>query len=616
MAIFQDNRELLRRLTWLRVLFIAVFVLLAVKLWFLAVLQFEYYRSLAERNRVRTFPELAPRGLIYDRDGRVLVDNVYGFNLLLFRDEVEDLTETFRFLVRGLELTEDTIQERLKASGNYSIYQPVVIKENLSMQETAYILAHQTEHPEIRIFKQPRRIYRYGSLAAHLLGYVGEISPVQLQQAEFTGRKPGELVGQYGVERTYNSILTGRDGWRRVLVDSRGRVLEELERLDAFLGHELTLTIDLDLQVAAEAQLGDSPGAIVVLAPRTGEILAMTSHPAFDPNQFAVRISHKQWNRLLENPDDPLQHRALQSTFSPGSIFKVVMALAGLERGVVDDDTSVYCRGSVELYGNRFRCWKPEGHGRVSIRDAIRQSCNVYFYLLGQKLGIQDIADFSHRVGLGVPTGIELSGEVGGLVPSEEWKRNERGEPWYPGETISVAIGQGPLLVTPMQLARMIGIVATGEAPDMRLLRKPVLEESNRRPVHFEEPDFSPNHLAIVRDAMWSVVNSGGTGRAARVADFQVCGKTGTAQTISTAAHERLSDEVAKKYTPHAWFVGFAPRDNPEVVVVVIVQRGGSGGSAAAPIAGEILKLYSEKYRDGRLRNLEVVSHAPDGERL
>ena len=614
MPIYQDNRELLQRLRWLQIVLVLVFIGLFAKLWSLTVLDFELYKNLAERNLVRTIPELAPRGLIYDREGRVLVDNVYGFNLLLFRDEIQNINETLHFLINGLGLDREAIQERLKDTGIYDIYRAIVLKENLTMEETAYLLARQSEHPELGILKQPRRIYRYGILAAHVAGYVGEVSREQLEQSEFRENRSGDIVGQFGVERTYDKSLTGLDGRRRVLVDSRGKFLQDLDRVDPVRGEELTLTIDLDLQAEAESRLGDDTGAVIAFDPHTGEILAMASRPAFDPNQFALRITQKEWEQLLDNPDTPLQNRTIQSTFSPGSTFKIIMALAGLEKGIIDSETSVYCGGSVDLYGNRFHCWKAGGHGHVTLQEAIQHSCNVYFYLLGQKLGIQEIASFSRRLGLGNSMGIDLLGEALGLVPSEEWKREVRGEPWYAGETISVAIGQGPLLVTPAQLARAVGIVATGKTPKLHLVKteSPNTPEQGLFPTH----DFSPKNLEMIRDAMWSSVNEGGTGRAAQVAGFEVAGKTGTAQTISLATRETLSAEEAKQFESNAWFVGFAPRENPEIVVAVIVQRGGSGGSGAAPIAREILRVYYEKHKKIQPDGMELAFQIKRKQRL
>ncbi|TDI08273.1 MAG: penicillin-binding protein 2 [Acidobacteria bacterium] len=615
MPIFQDNRELLQRLNWLRIFFVLVFICLFAQLWSLTVLDFDYYQNLAEQNRVRILPQIAPRGLIHDREGRVLVDNVYGFNLLLFRDELSDLDATLQFLMDGLDISEEVLRERLKAAGSYSIYQPVVIKENLSMEETAYLLARQSEHPEVEILTQPRRIYRYGSLAAHVAGYVGEISPAQLQEPVFRESKAGDIVGQFGVERTYNQILTGRDGRRRVQVDSRGRILHDLEQIDPIRGEDLTLTLDLDLQATAENLLGEDAGAVIAFDARSGEILVMASRPAFDPNQFAIRISKKEWDQLLENPDHPLQNRTVQNTFSPGSTFKIILALAGLERGIIDTETTVTCNGSVDLYGHRFHCWKEGGHGEVNLREAIQHSCNTYFYLLGQKLGLQEIAHFARQLGLGVPVGIDLLGEASGLVPSEEWKRQVRGEPWYPGETISLAIGQGPILVTPIQLARAVGIIATGRSPRLHLL-KGDFQQGSTAGRELLSPAFAPENLQTIRDAMWSAVNEGGTGQGARLADYQVAGKTGTAQTISLSTREELSESELEGLEDNAWFVGFAPRDNPEIIVAVIVQRGGSGGSSAAPIAREIFRLYHAKYKSRGPAGLEVASQAKQEKKL
>jgi len=409
--------------------------------------------------------------------------------------------------------------------------------------------------------------------------------------------------------------LTGEDGRRRVLVDSRGKILEELTGDEPSQGEDLTLTLDLDLQAAAEAELGEGPGAVVAFNPQTGEILAMASRPSFDPNQFAMRISQGDWNSLLENPDLPLQNRAIQSTFSPGSTFKLVVALAGLEQEIITPETRVYCNGSVTLYGNSFRCWKRGGHGFVTLKEAIQHSCNVYFYQLGQKLGLQQIAEFSRKLGLGVSLGLNLLGEMTGLVPSEEWKEQTSGEPWYPGETISLSIGQGPLLVTPVQLARAVGMIATGKAPKLHLTKEEV--ESVDTSAHQQIiSSLSLENLTLIRNAMWSSVNEGGTGSAARVANFDVCGKTGTAQTISEAGRQKLSEEEAALFEPNSWFVGFAPRDTPEIVVVVVVERGGSGGSRAAPIAGEVLRVYHEKNRGIPKSGVEVASQDSAEKRL
>ncbi len=592
MAIYQDNRGFVMRLGWLRLLFAVTVLILLGRLWYLSVVRYEHFSVLAERNQVRTIPLVAPRGLILDREGRVLVENSYGFDLGVYRDEDPDLDATGRFLEKGLGLYQEAFRERLEAASSLSIFRPVIVRENLSLDDISYLLAHRNEHPELEIFKTPRRMYRHGRLAAHLIGYVGEVSRGELETEEFENNRPGDLVGKFGVEKTYNLHLTGEDGHRRMQVDSRGKTLDEVDSTPFREGEPLQLTIDLDLQMAAEEALAEDSGAVVALDPNNGEILVLASRPSFDPNRFAARLSRDEWESLLETPGDPLQNKALQSTFSPGSIFKVVVALAGLEQGVVDGNNTAFCNGSITLYGHPFRCWNRGGHGRVNLVEAIQHSCNIYFYQLGQKLGIEQLADFSRRVGLGRRTGLDLVGEAAGLVPTPEWKKRTTGHPWYAGETISVAIGQGPVNVTPIQLARTIGAVATGKMPRPHLVRG---DQHWGQEETGPWPGFAEEHLRLVREGMWRVVNLRGTGRGARVEGFQVSGKTGTVQTISKRTRAKLSAAKAEEYEPHAWFVGFAPRDDPRLVVAVLVQRGGSGSSAAAPVAGRIFRLFKEK---------------------
>jgi penicillin-binding protein 2 len=605
MAIYQQNFKLLRRLGGLKVFAILVFVLFGFKLWHLTVVKFSYYSDLAERNQIRRIPLKAPRGLILDREGRVLVDNVNSFTLYLFRERSVDLERTVDFLLSGLKLESERLQETLEKRKDYPAFQPIAIAEDLSMDEIAFLLARQSEYPELRIYEQPMRRYRYDPLAAHTLGYVGEISKAELTSDEFAGLRAGTIVGKYGLERIYNRRLTGRDGYRQVYVNSLGRILEEIQRVEPTEGEELRLTIDLDLQRAAEEEMGTSPGAVVVMDPRSGAVLAMVSRPAFDPNLFASGISRQALSALLEDSDHPFQNRAIQGIFSPGSIFKVVMALAGLELGLIDENTSVYCSGAVNLYGRPFRCWKAGGHGRVRVHEAIQHSCNVYFYLLGQRMGIRHMAEFGRKIGLGRATGIDLPGEKEGLVPSEEWKRRVLGQPWYRGETISVSIGQGPINVTPIQLARAMSLICGGQVLHPHLVADPELNPSasERDPIGLQE-----EHLRLVRRGMWASVNDWGTGRGAKVDHFQVCGKTGTAQIIGRESREKLSDEAKDRFEHNAWFVGFAPEVDPEVVVTVIVQRGGSGGSAAAPIAGAILQEYYKKYRSIGLAGREYAA--------
>jgi len=371
MAIYQDNSELARRLGWIRVAIVLVFIGIGLKLWHLTVVRYDHYRQLATQNRVRTLPLVAPRGLVLDRGGEVLVDNVFAFNLLFFRDETDSLQETVRFLTEGLGIDTGDLEERLDSAASYPAAQPVLIKENLTMEEVAYLLAHRGDHPELRTSHQPRRRYIHGSLAAHVLGFVGEVSREELQTDEYRSNKPGETVGKAGIERVYNEHLAGTDGFRQVLVNHVGKFLSELRRVEPVPGKELRLTIDYELQKVAEFELGNSPGAVVALNPKSGDILVMASTPAFDPNLFASRISAAKWAELIEDSDRPFQNRAIQSTFAPGSTFKVIMALAGLESGVIDPSSSVYCNGAINMYGRPFRCWRAGGHARQGDRSGV-----------------------------------------------------------------------------------------------------------------------------------------------------------------------------------------------------------------------------------------------------
>lgn len=605
MALSQDNRQLILRLHVLRLVIVLIFLAAVLKLWHLTVVKYEFYSSQAERNQLKTVPLVAPRGFIFDRDHQVLVENVHSFNLFLYRDRSNSLESTIRFLKEDLGLDSELLDERMMEARNTPAFRPILIKEDVQLEELTYVLAHQAEYPELEFLEQPKRRYRQKELAAHLLGFVGEISQSELEMKEFGDSNLGDIVGKAGLERKYNGVLSGSDGHREVLVTSTGKMLEEVSRIPAKEGAEFDLTIDLDLQRVAEEQLGDLPGAIFAFDPRTGEVLVLASKPSFDPNIFVSRISSRQWQELVENADHPLQNRVIQNAFSPGSIFKVVMALAGLELGLIDENRSVYCNGAVEIYGNVFHCHLAGGHGRVRLREAIQYSCNIYFYELGKEMGIDQIARFSRMVGLGELTGMDLPGEIRGLVPSPEWKRQVQGQPWYAGETISVSIGQGALNVTPAQLARAIGIIATGKAPRLHLNKgsrpdAPGLGEGRL--------GFSPQNIALIREAMWSVVNQGGTGAGALTRGFDVCGKTGTAQMVSRAVYSRLSEEDKKRFQPNAWFVGFAPRDNPEIVIAVIVQRGGSGSRSAAPLAGKVLQAYYEKYKKNATQPIQLAS--------
>ncbi|GAB4242119.1 MAG: penicillin-binding protein 2 [Acidobacteriota bacterium] len=608
MSLARDHHSLIRRMSRLQLVAMLVFFGFVLQLWRLTVIDSTYYRELAERNRIKVVRLRAPRGPIVDRWGNPLAENVPSFNLYMTRENVQDLDRTIAFLVRRVGIPEAEVRERLEATRGYPAFQPLLVRQGLSLAEASVVLSHASDFPELQVLDEPRRFYPHGELAAHVLGYVGEISEEELQQPEHASRRLGDWIGKAGIEKVFDSQLSGRPGYVHQLVDSRGRVLGELERRPPETGDPLPLTLDLELQRVAEEALGERPGSVLAFDTRSGEVLALASRPAFDPNWFAARLRPDRWRELTGNPYRPLFNRATQAALSPGSIFKVVVALAALDAGVITPEWSVYCAGGTELYGRYFRCWFAGGHGRVNLYEAIRNSCNVYFYTLGQRLGIERIAAFAERLGLGQPTGIELPGEVPGIVPSPTWKRLHLGTPWYAGETISVAIGQGALTTTPAQLARAMAAVATGRLVDLHLVKG---EQVRQRPLQ-----LSSDHLAVIREAMWRVVNREGTGRAAAVTGFDVCGKTGTAQLVRRETWELLSDEKKQLFAPNAWFVGFAPRDNPWLAVAVIVQQGESGGHTAAPVAGKVFEAAFQLYGiEGRPTRspLHLVEARPAG---
>jgi penicillin-binding protein 2 len=593
----EPNKLLIQqRLNWLSVIVVLAFLTLGARLWQLQVIQGSELALRAERNRVRAIQVVAPRGTISDRHNTPLVENRPAFNILLYRESVKDLATTSRFIEEKLHVSPDDLAARLRRHKGTGLYRPVVIKEDVGIEDISIVEAYKRDHPEIQLGPEPRRLYRYGRLAAHVLGYVGEVSDEELSREMFSSAKPGDLVGKSGVERFYNQCLTGIDGKRQVLVDSIGREVGLLSEEDSSAGDELQLTLDLDLQLAAENLLEDKVGTIIAMDPRNGEILAMASAPWFDPNSFSTRISEQEWNLLINDPNRPLQNRAIQNSYSPGSTFKLVMALAGLSEALVDEDTRVYCRGSLFLYNRVFHCSVHEGHGAVDLETAISRSCNVFFYELGRKMGISKIARHAHSLGLGERSGIDLPGERSGLIPTPEWKQQVRGSKWFAGETISVSIGQGAVTITPLQLVRAASAIASGG-----LLTTPHLFFRAERLTPEMTLSRMNHQLAIVpgasnriRQGMWGSVNRWGTGHNAAIAGLDICGKTGTVQVIGNEKRKELQKE-GPQFEDHSWFVGFATRDTPEIAVVVFLEHGGKGGIAAAPLAREIFRAYFEK---------------------
>src|SRR5215813_13738429 len=590
------------RLTAVQYIILLIFLVLAYGLWRLQVMQSDKYALLAEMNRVRNVPILAPRGKIFDREGRVIVDNYPSFSALLLRDSSRDLNADADLIAQGLHMNPDEVRQRVKRFASMPRYQPIFLKEDITPDELAFIESHKNELPELDTIMAHRRLYPRNGFMAHLIGYVGEVTEDMLNQPQFELYSPGDVVGVSGVEKQYNSILMGKNGSRRALVDSRGREVGRLDETPAEPGRQLKLTIDLDLQIAAEQALEGKNGAIVALDPRTGEVLAMVSRPTFDPNHFAVKISKDEWAKLVNDDDHPLLNKAIQAQLAPGSVFKIIMATAGLQEKVAQD-MHVNCNGGASFYGRYFKCWvvaEHRVHGAVDISKAIYQSCDVFFYTLAEKLGIDRIAKYATAFGLGQKTGVDLPQEVSGVMPSEEWKIRNFKQKWYAGETISVGIGQGAVAVTPIQLARAIGAIASGglmhrphvtnptDLPPGIIPASPVADQI-RIPI-------DQKNWEIVTNAMADVVSPLGTANSAHLQGIDFAGKTGSAQTISNAMKAKLGAAGKSRFKDNGWFSGVEPRRNPEIVVCSLLEEG-EHGYLAARTAAQVIKAYVEKQR-------------------
>jgi len=580
----EQRNDLLARVPRLQVLFAFGLIVIGTAYWRVQVVQGEYYRGLADNNRLRQEPIKARRGLIHDRNGRLLVDNLPSYNLMLDRSHGDDVPGALEFAAGILERSSEELAQ-VVAGAPGPLFEPVLIAEDLSLAEVSKVRVAALEHPEFTIEVDHLRLYRYGPTTAHVLGYLGEAnaSDLAIESAHY---RAGDLVGRKGVERVFDLELRGRDGVRELIVDSRGRPRDEQGRRSAEAGKDFALTLDIELQQEAARYLEGRAGSAVALNPSTGEVLVLVSAPSYNPNLFTRRLESSQWQEILEAEHNPLQNRVIQNAYPPGSVFKMVMGIAGLNEGVVTPEDSVYCGGSTVIYNRRTRCWLRRGHGRVDLRKAIKESCDIYFYALGQEVGINRIAHYARLFGLGRATGFDIPGERSGLIPDTQWSLSRRGSPWYPGETVSVAVGQGPILVTPMQVAGMVAALANGG----RLVTPHVRHGAGKplsRPI-----DIDPSTIDRVRDAMWAVVNEkDGTGVSVRLPGIDVAGKTGTAQVIEQETWIK-NEDLPEDQRDHAWFASYAPAENPEIVVVAFVEHGGHGSDAAAPLVRLIYERY------------------------
>jgi penicillin-binding protein 2 len=574
---------------------------LAAGLWRLQILDTENFRVQAEQNRVRKEPVLAPRGKLFDREYRLVVDNYPSVSCFLVREQNRDVDADLPLIAKGLNLDLEQLRATLRRYRAAPGYQPIPIKLDVTDDEKAFIEAHRNELPELETIDEERRLYPRDGFAAHLIGYVGEVSEEDLNSQRFAAYEPGDVVGKAGVEETYDQLLRGQDGSRDVIVDSHGREVGYIGIQHAKPGQGLRLTIDNDLQRAAELALGSRNGAIVAMDPRNGEILAMVSRPSFDPNAFAVRINRNDWNQLINDPNHPLMNKAIQAQLAPGSTFKILMSVAGLQEGIAQD-MKINCAGGWGPYGFFHHC--DEHHGAVDIHNAIPFSCDTFYYMLGDRLGIDRIAKYATEYGYGQKTGIDLPGELAGLMPSAQWKLKNYHARWYPDETLDVAIGQGAVEATPLQLARIIGGIASGGH-----MVRPHVVFPDQLPADFRKglldsypgsgdvdlPIESENWTTIT-DGMAEVTQPGyfHTAGSAHLEGIDFGGKTGTAQLMS---HEALGKTAKGRSTyPNVWFVGLTPRRNPELVVAVLWQNG-EFSYYPARIGAKVVAAYVEKQR-------------------
>jgi penicillin-binding protein 2 len=597
------------KLTLAQYIVAGILTVLVVGLWRLQIVSADGYRVLAEANRVRKVPVLAPRGRLFDREGRLLVDNYPSVTCYLLREQVKDLSADLPMIAQGLHIPMEQINATLRRFQLAPKYQPIPLKQDITPDEQAFIEAHRNELPELETLDEQRRLYPRDGFAAHLIGYVGEVSEQMLNNdSRYAFYQPGDVVGRSGVEQTYDALLRGTDGSRDVIVNSHGKEVGHLGQTLAIPGQDLKLTIDLDIQMAAEKALEGKVGAIVAMDPHTGEILALASRPTFDPNQFSVRLTKSYWNGILSNPDHPLLNKAIQAQLAPGSTFKIIMSVAGLQEGIAQT-MHIACNHGATFYGHYFACDK--NHGIVDINNAIPWSCDTFYYTLANRLGIDTIARYATSVGISQKTGIDLPDEAAGTMPSTAWKLKTQHEKWYAGEVISVGIGQGAITATPMQLARALGGIASGG-----VLRRPhVVFPSELSPdqlsaVHDTFPgsgektiELAPANWQIITDAMAAATVTGTAG-ASHLEGIDFAGKTGTAQVMS---HDALARSGGGHRTvPNAWFVGMAPRRNPDIVVAVLWENG-DWGANSAKLGAQIIDAFVEKQRkrDSNIRIAE-----------
>ncbi len=581
---------------------LAIIFLMAIlvgRLWYLQISKGDKYAALSENNRIRVQEIVAPRGDILDRNGKIIITNRPCFNIVWSKEDAPDPDIVIKRLATILKVDISELLDRVRESTNLPRYVPIRLKEDIDWKTLVYIENHRFDLPGIRIEAVPVRNYLYGNFASHIVGYLGQISKKELENSKNQGYHGGDQIGKMGLERIFEKTLRGEKGKRYVEVDVHGFEQKQLTNQDPLPGNDVQLTLDLDLQLIAEKALAGKAGAVVTMDVNNGKILTLASSPPLQLNEFLGGISSKAWKAHLDNPLHPLLNKAIQGQYPPGSTYKIVTALAGLGEKIITPETIIYCPGFMTLHGRPYRCWKSSGHGAVNLNRALAESCDVYFYQVGQKVGINNLALYAHSLGLGEKTGINLEHEKGGLIPTRNWKLKHRGEPWQEGETLSASIGQGFNLATPLQVCRMMATAVNGGVLYKPLLIQAILDPEGKIIEHFDPVVLGhamgpKKNLELIKKGLISAVNDKhGTGVKAKFSAFKVGGKTGTAQVVRLAQYRSVpEDEVPYKYRDHAWFTCFAPAEKPEIAIAVVVEHGGHGGSAAAPIAGKILAEY------------------------
>jgi penicillin-binding protein 2 len=543
---------------------------------------------LSEENRLRIVRVAAPRGIIYDRTGIPLVKNTPYYSVSVSPQNIDVLD--ISALAELLKMDRDVLLEKIKNRPQQNLYEPIRLKEGLSAKEIALVEARRSDFPSLAVDVDVSRDYLFGNIGAHLIGYLGKPNEFQYSSPDFRDVPSNAFIGQWGIEKLYDRQLRGTSGERIIEMDALGRELRLIKEKSPVRGDDVKLAMDIKLQKEAEESFGEKTGALVAMKPDTGEILALVSKPSFDPNLFARGIKYRQWEELNQNKKLPLLNRSLQSQYPPGSTFKIITAIAAMEEGAIDVNTKVTCTGEI-VYGRwHFGCWQKHGHGTLSLHRALVESCDVYFYDLGKRLGIDKIASYARMLGLGKDTGLRMAKERSGVVPDTKWKLEKKKQPWYLGETFNASIGQGYVATTPFQMAQMMSIVANGG-----YIYSPTLLMAENKPAPLTKLNIRQESFEEVKKALSGVVNeNGGTGWAAKSSMVNICGKTGTAQVVGM---KRDSKYLPEMFRDHAWFVAFAPYETPEIALSVMVEHGGHGGAAAAPIAKRAIEAYMKGQR-------------------